>query len=86
MLIARCSSIDAWFLFFGSQLNKSPDRFGTGREVGLGAPPVVYHPQKVLRNSHLKHAILRSFRWPARGALAAGHFECFERFVLTRHP
>ena len=34
-------------LDFGRQFNKSPDCFSTGGEVELGAPPVVYRPQKL---------------------------------------
>jgi hypothetical protein len=76
------STIRVWFsLCFRCQFNEPPNRFCAGREVDLGAPPVVYHPQELLRYSHLKHAILRPFCGAARGPLALCHFM---GFVLTK--
>jgi hypothetical protein len=66
---------------FGPQFSESPDCFGTGRKVDLGAAPVVYHAQKCLRDPHLKHAILWPFGGAAGGPFATSHFI---HFVLTK--
>jgi len=56
------SAIGVWLpLDFRREFNKSPNRFGTRREIGLAAAPVVYRPQKLLRYPHLEQAILRAF-------------------------
>jgi hypothetical protein len=68
-------------LDFSRQFNKSPDCFGTGWEVDLGAPPVVYHPQKLLRHPHLKRTILGGAL--ARSATATRIICHFRTFVLT---
>jgi hypothetical protein len=61
-------TIRIWFLFhFGCQFNHSPDCFSPRRQIGLGTTPIIYSPQKRLRDSHLKGAILgTSFRTAAR--------------------
>jgi hypothetical protein len=76
------SAIGIWLrVDLSRQFNETPDCFGTGRKVDLAAAPVVHHPQKPLRDPHLKHAILRPFCGAARGAFATDHFM---RFVLTK--
>ena len=50
------------FFYFGRHFNHSPDCFSTRRDVDLLAAPVVYHPQKGLRDTHLKRPILNASR------------------------
>jgi len=51
--------IGIWLLFrFRRLFDHSPDCLSTRWKVGLIAPPIVYSPQKCLRDSHLKGAIL----------------------------
>lgn len=63
----------ALLILLRAKFDQPPYCFRSRRQIVLSAAPVVYNPQELLGNPHLKQAIVGAFRWATKGGAAISH-------------